>query len=44
MAVSGLKLGFRPACIRQNETASSMVKLNTTLPQERGVWAFRLLR
>lgn len=29
--VSGSKLGFALACIRQNETASSMVGLNTTL-------------
>ncbi|TAI64617.1 branched-chain amino acid ABC transporter permease [Bradyrhizobium sp. Leo170] len=31
MAVAGSKLGFGLACIRQNETASSMVGLNTTL-------------
>jgi branched-chain amino acid transport system permease protein len=31
MAVSASKLGFGLACIRQNETASSMVGLNTTL-------------
>ncbi|WP_454617407.1 branched-chain amino acid ABC transporter permease [Bradyrhizobium cenepequi] len=31
MAVAGSKLGFALACIRQNETASSMVGLNTTL-------------
>jgi branched-chain amino acid transport system permease protein len=30
MAVAGSKLGFGLACIRQNETASSMVGLNTT--------------
>jgi branched-chain amino acid transport system permease protein len=31
MAVAGSKLGFGLACIRQNETASSMVGLNTTM-------------
>jgi branched-chain amino acid transport system permease protein len=31
MAVASSKLGFGLACIRQNETASSMVGLNTTL-------------
>jgi branched-chain amino acid transport system permease protein len=31
MAVAASKLGFGLACIRQNETASSMVGLNTTL-------------
>jgi branched-chain amino acid transport system permease protein len=31
MAVAGSKLGFGLACIRQNETASSMIGLNTTL-------------
>jgi branched-chain amino acid transport system permease protein len=31
IAVSASKLGFGLACIRQNETASSMVGLNTTL-------------
>jgi branched-chain amino acid transport system permease protein len=31
MAIAGSKLGFGLACIRQNETASSMVGLNTTL-------------
>jgi branched-chain amino acid transport system permease protein len=31
IAVAGSKLGFGLACIRQNETASSMVGLNTTL-------------
>jgi branched-chain amino acid transport system permease protein len=31
MAVANSKLGFGLACIRQNETASSMVGLNTTL-------------
>ena len=31
MVVAGSKLGFALACIRQNETASSMVGLNTTL-------------
>jgi branched-chain amino acid transport system permease protein len=31
MAVAGSKLGFGLACIRQNETASGMVGLNTTL-------------
>jgi branched-chain amino acid transport system permease protein len=31
MAVAGSKLGFGLNCIRQNETASSMVGLNTTL-------------
>ncbi len=30
MAVASSKLGFGLACIRQNETASSMVGLNTT--------------
>jgi branched-chain amino acid transport system permease protein len=31
MIVAGSKLGFGLACIRQNETAASMVGLNTTL-------------
>jgi branched-chain amino acid transport system permease protein len=31
IVVGGSKLGFALACIRQNETASSMVGLNTTL-------------
>jgi branched-chain amino acid transport system permease protein len=31
VVVAGSKLGFGLACIRQNETASSMVGLNTTL-------------